>query len=358
AEPVHHRGLGGAKFDPFRAIELHPFVELLGELKGLFTNLVDPIELALKGELARQRFFQRPAPPYRDGGLTLEVVPEVDHAHGILHLLDRCVVDQRHFGSGPYVYLLQGRERAGDVLDTAVEFNVGRCKHATVRVDAAHPAQAVALEQQLLFELYLVVTTQLRTHVNGCGVLELRGPVFEGQLVARTGPSLVVKSPLSQNEVVVVEVKLRGVIEEHLPNLTVECVLVDIYFKTEFLESLGCCLPKFEKAILAGKPIGLQQNLVLAVMNYVAGEVLRFGMLAYVLIHGVKLHHIPLNRQVRLPLMGDFDTVSFRIVGRTGRRGRPACSLYSSTFSTEVRFAAVWSINRRKKGTGPTSPRK
>src|SRR5208282_5080891 len=286
AEPIHHRGLGGAKFDPFRAIELHSFVELLGELKGLFTNLVDPIELALKGELARQRFFQRPAPPYRDGGLTLEVVPEVDHAHGILHLLDRYVVDQLHFGSGPYVYPLEGRKSAGNVLDAAFELNVGRCKHAAMRVNAAHSAQAVALEQQLLFELYLIVSTQLRTHVNGRGVLELRGAVFEGQLVAGTRPSLVVKGPLSQNEVVVVEVKLRGVVKEHLPNLTVECVLIDIYFKTEFLDSLGRCFPKFEKPMFALKPIGLQQNLVLAVMNHVGSEMLGFGMLAYVLVHG------------------------------------------------------------------------
>jgi len=85
---------------------------------------------------------------------------------------------------------------------------------------------------------------------------------------------------------VVVEIKLRGVIKEHFPNLTVECVFVDIYFKTEFLERLGRCLPKFEKTMFARKPIGLQQNLVLAVMNYIAGEMLRFGMLAYVLIHG------------------------------------------------------------------------
>src|ERR1035437_4059727 len=135
----------------------------------------------------------------------------MDHAHGILHLFDRYVVDQLDFGSGPYVYPLQGRKSAGNVLDTAFELNVGRCKHAAMRVDAAHSAQAVALEQQLLFELYLIVSTQLRTHVNGRGVLELRGAVFEGQLMAGTGPSLVVKGPLSQNEVVVVEVKLRGV---------------------------------------------------------------------------------------------------------------------------------------------------
>jgi hypothetical protein len=108
--------------------------------------------------------------------------------------------------------------------------------------------------------------------------------------VARTRPSLIVKGPLPQNEMVVVEVKLRSVIKEHFPNLTVERVLVQIYFKTEFLKSLGCGLPKFEKTILARKPIGLEQNFVLAVMNYIAGEMPGFGMLAYVLVHG--WHHI------------------------------------------------------------------
>jgi hypothetical protein len=53
----------------------------------------------------------------------------------------------------------------------------------------------------------------------------------------------------------------------------------------ELLESPGRGFPKFEEAILAGKPIGLQQNLVLAVVNYVTGDMLRFGMLADVLVH-------------------------------------------------------------------------
>jgi hypothetical protein len=39
------------------------------------------------------------------------------------------------------------------------------------------------------------------------------------------------------------------------------------------------------KAALARKPIGLEQNFVLAVVNYVAGEMLRFGMFADVLVH-------------------------------------------------------------------------
>jgi hypothetical protein len=62
-------------------------------------------------------------------------------------------------------------------------------------------------------------------------------------------------------------------------------VLVDIHLDVEFFESFGCFFPKFEKAILAGKPIGLQQNFVLAVVNHVVGEMPGFRMFAYVLVH-------------------------------------------------------------------------
>ena len=126
----------------------------------------------------------------------------------------------------------------------------------------------------------------MRTHINSCGSLEVLGPVFEGQLVLRARPSLVVESALAQNEVVIVEVKQRGVIEEYFPNLAIERVVVDIYSKIELLKSLGCRLPKFEKAVLAREPIGLQQNFVLAIVDYVTGEMLRFGVFAYVLVHG------------------------------------------------------------------------
>jgi hypothetical protein len=95
---------------------------------------------------------------------------------------------------------------------------------------------------------------------------------------------------------IVVEVILGSVIKEHLPNLTVECVLVDVHFNVELLKSLGCGLPEFEKAIFARKPIGLQQNFVLAVVNYVSGEMLGFGMLTDVLVHSG--HHTPIGRRV------------------------------------------------------------
>ena len=52
AEPIHHRGFGGAEFDPFRAVKLYLLVELFGEFESLLAYIVDPIELALKGELS------------------------------------------------------------------------------------------------------------------------------------------------------------------------------------------------------------------------------------------------------------------------------------------------------------------
>src|SRR6202451_3475605 len=121
AEPVNHRGLGRSKFDPFRTIELHFFVELFGELEGLLAYIAKPIDLALKGELAGERFLQRAAAPDRDSGLTLEVVSEVNYAHRVLHFLDCHVVDQHHFGPGPDVDALERRKSFGDVLDTAVQ---------------------------------------------------------------------------------------------------------------------------------------------------------------------------------------------------------------------------------------------
>ena len=48
---------------------------------------------------------------------------EVNDAHGVLHFLDRDIVDQHHFGPGPDVYLLEGGKGAGDVLDPAVELD-------------------------------------------------------------------------------------------------------------------------------------------------------------------------------------------------------------------------------------------
>jgi hypothetical protein len=70
---------------------------------------------------------------------------------------------------------------------------------------------------------------------------------------------------------IIIKVELRCVIKEYLPNLAIERVAVDVDFKTEFLKCLGRGLPKFQKTMFAREAIGLQENLVLAVMNYVVG---------------------------------------------------------------------------------------
>src|SRR5271155_1811719 len=123
-------------------------------------------------------------------------------------------------------------------------------------------------------------------HINARGCLEVWCAELERQLMTGAGPSFVIVSALTQNEMVVVEVEFRSVVEQHLTHLAVECVLVHIDLDMELLESLGGCLPEFDEAMFAGKAIRLQQNLVLAVMNHVGCEVLGVRMLAYVCVHG------------------------------------------------------------------------
>ena len=77
----------------------------------------------------------------------------------------------------------------------------------------------------------------------------------------------------------VVEVELRRVVKEHFPDLAVEGVAFGIHLQAELPDGLVRVFPKFEKAALAGKPIGLQQNLVFAVVNDVVGEMLVSGCL-------------------------------------------------------------------------------
>src|ERR1700733_13535089 len=213
------------------------------------------------------------------------MMAEVNDAHRVLHFFNGHVVHQHHLGSRPYVDFLESRKRLGDVLDAAIELNLGRGQHAAMRVDAADTAKLIALEQQFFLELYFIVSTQLRAHVDGGGGREVRRAEFEGQLVIGTRPTLLVESAFSKNEVVIVKVELRGVVEQHLANLAVARMLVVIHFDMKFLESLSDCIPEFEEAFFAGEPIGLKQNLILAVMNYITCQMLGFFMLAYVLVH-------------------------------------------------------------------------
>src|SRR5208282_4403088 len=243
------------------------------------------IEFALKSELARKRFLQRAAAPYGDGGFAAEAVAEVNFADGVLDLFDRYVIDQRYFGLGLNVNFPKCRKDARDIFKSAVEHDFGRGQHGPVRIDAAHAAKLLAIEQQFLFELDLVVPRGHRTHVNPGRVTQVRAAVLDSQLVIRARPSLFIKGALSKNEVVVVQVEVRGVIKQHLANLAVERVVSHVNLEVEFLHGRVHRVPELHEALFVGETIGLQQNLVLTVVDYIVRQMLGFRMFAQVLIH-------------------------------------------------------------------------
>src|SRR5882757_624432 len=122
-------------------------------------------------------------------------------------------------------------------------------------------------------------------HVDRRRGFQIRCAEFERQLVIGPRPSLVVEGALSQDEMIVVEIKLRRVIEKHFPHLAVEGMIVDLHLDTELLQSLGRRSPKFEEAVFARKAIWFEQDFVFAVMNDVFRKVLGIRMLAYMFIH-------------------------------------------------------------------------
>src|SRR5712672_1040397 len=86
---------------------------------------------------------------------------------------------------------------------------------------------------------------------------------------------------------VIVEVEVRRIVKKHFTNLAVKALLVDIDFETEFLDGFSHVFPELQEATFAGEAIRLEQNLVLAVVDHVVGQVLSLGMLAYVLVHSL-----------------------------------------------------------------------
>src|SRR5579885_196263 len=285
SEPIPHRGLRRPQHPPVGAIELHLLIELLRQREGGLVHLGEAVEFALKGEFAGKGLFERPAAPYGDGGLAVVAVAEVNLADGVLDFLDRHVVDQRDLRIRPHVHFLQRREDGSDILDAAIEDDLGRREHTSVRIDAAHPAELLTVEQELLLELNLLVSGGKRPHVHGGGILQVGASVLDREFVIGARPSIVVERSFPENEMIVVKVEVGSVVEENLADLAVEGVVIDIDLEIEFLDGLIDGLPELHEAFLAGEAVGLKQDLVLAIVDYIVGEVPGIGMLAYVLVH-------------------------------------------------------------------------
>src|SRR5215469_1788882 len=98
-------------------------------------------------------------------------------------------------------------------------------------------------------------------------------------------PALIVKGTFSKDEMVVVEVEGRRIVEKHLADLTMEGLLVKIDLELQLFGRSFHIFPEFEKVALAREPIWLKQDFVFAVMNYVVAQMLGLRVLAYVLVH-------------------------------------------------------------------------
>src|SRR5271168_2547657 len=122
---------------------------------------------------------------------------------------------------------------------------------------AAHSTQALAIKQQFLFELDLIVSAQLRAYIHRCRGFKVWGAVFESQLMVSARPPLVVEGALAQNEMVVVQVELRRVVEQHFPHLAIEGLAVYVHLDLEALKRISRLVPKFDEALFAREPIGL-----------------------------------------------------------------------------------------------------
>src|SRR5580704_19240373 len=116
-------------------------------------NLLETIELALESKLTRKGFLQGTVTPNGYCGFTLVVVAKMDKTNGVLHFFDSNTINQFDFGLWLYIYILQHGKGGGNILDTAIELNLWRDQYASVGIDAAHPAETIAFEQQLFFEL-------------------------------------------------------------------------------------------------------------------------------------------------------------------------------------------------------------
>src|SRR6516165_4101484 len=100
-----------------------------------------------------------------------------------------------------------------------------------------------------------------RPYINRRRFSQIRAPELKGQFVIFARPSLVVISPLAQNEMMVEEVELRRVVEQYFADLAVEGMALDVHAEAEFLDGLVGVFPKLQEAALAHESLGMQQNL-------------------------------------------------------------------------------------------------
>jgi hypothetical protein len=131
------------------------------------------------------------------------------------------------------------------------------------------PAQLILERQRFGLELDPVVTRDTRPHVELRGRLHVRMAELEHHLRVAYGEAVLIGDAPSQDERIVVEPEIRGVQEEHFPDLGLQHHALRREPDTKLLGR-----PTHELAILlenlgGGEAVGLEDQLALEVLNVV-----------------------------------------------------------------------------------------
>ncbi|WP_246161466.1 hypothetical protein [Segnochrobactrum spirostomi] len=99
-------------------------------------------------------------------------------------------------------------------------------------------------------------------------------PELHGQLVILLRPAVHIEGALAENERVLVEIVVLGVVEKYFSNKAMKTVLVRLYFDAVFIRNSTNDCPIALERIRIGKLARIQEDFVLSVVNVVHGEAL------------------------------------------------------------------------------------
>src|SRR6266542_1975478 len=271
-ETIDDARLRGAHGDPVAREILHGQEELLDATLHLRVQVVLPVELRLERVLADERRVVAPGPPQAEVVLRDHALAEVELAEVEEHLLDDGLVHQLDL---IIVRPLQGGEAGEEAHEggharAVGELDLAQAELRIVRVEHAHATQLVLEGQGLRLELDLVDPGNMRAHIEVGGLLRVGMPELEDDFRVTHGKAVFVQDAPAQDEGVVVEAEVRGVQENHFPDLgplafELTGGEIDVGLLRRVLHDLG----EIEEPLLGGEAVRLENDLALEVMHFV-----------------------------------------------------------------------------------------
>src|SRR5438093_3805215 len=273
-ETIDDTRLGCPDGHPVAREILHGEEKLLDAALHLRVQVVLAVELRLERVLTHQRGVVAPDPPEAEVVLGHHTLAEVDlpevEEHllddGLIHQLDRIVVRPLEGGEGGKEAHERRHARAIGELDLA------QAELCIVRVENTYAAQLVLEGQGLRLELDLVDPGDMRTHVEVGGLLHVGMAELEDDLRVAHGKSVFVQDAPAQDEGVVVQAKVLGVEEHHLPDLgSLAVEMAGREIDVGLLRRVLHDLREVEESLLGGETVRLENDLALEIVHLVEG---------------------------------------------------------------------------------------